>query len=182
MELYLVTGNRNKVREFEEILDIKLKHAHIELEELQDFDSDKVAEHKAREAFSKLGKPLIVNDESVYLDFLNGFPGPFIKWFWDVVTPERICELAHKTGNTKAWARSTITYFDGKELKHFRGVVKGTISEKPKGRTGFGWDSIFIPEGHSKTFSEMSPFEKHAISMRAKAIGQLRPFLQKIKP
>ena len=65
MELYFVTGNKRKIREFEEILGIKLKHADIELDELQETDSEKVSEHKARQAFDKLKKPVIVNDDAV---------------------------------------------------------------------------------------------------------------------
>ena len=60
MDIYAITGNKNKVIEAEQILKIKLKNIDLDLDEIQEFDSGKVAEHKARQAYKQIKKPLFV--------------------------------------------------------------------------------------------------------------------------
>jgi XTP/dITP diphosphohydrolase len=57
-----------------------------------------------------------------------------------------------------------------------RGEVKGTISDRIRGKNGFGWDVIFIPEGHDRTYAEMTAQEKNAISHRKRALDELKHF------
>jgi inosine triphosphate pyrophosphatase len=65
----------------------------------------------------------------------------------------------------------------GKDLKIFQGQVEGQIVE-PRGSGGFGWDSLFLPQGHNQTYAEMSQDLKNAISDRFLAVNQLKEFLQ----
>ncbi len=177
MEVYLITGNKDKLREAEQILNTKLKHVDLDLEEVQGLDSDKISEHKAKEAWENVGKPLFVWDQSLYIHCLNDFPGPLVKWFWEKVTLERICKIANLFGDDAIYAKTTLTLYDGKEMRHFYGIVKGRIPKTPRGKNGFAWDPIFIPEGFDKTFAEMTPEEKNAISMHRIALEKLSGFL-----
>jgi len=57
------------------------------------------------------------------------------------------------------------------QSESFRGEVAGTLTWPPRGEGGFGYDPMFVPEGHERTFAEMTPAEKHALSHRARALA-----------
>lgn len=120
----------------------------------------------------------IVEDTSLYFDCLGGLPGPLIKWFLATVGNEGLWNIAEKMENRKAEARTIIGHADKERVLYFEGVVKGNIVS-PRGTLGFGWDVIFQPEGHEKTFAEMAKEEKNAISMRRIAFEKLKEFLGK---
>ncbi len=181
MDIYLITGNENKLREAEQILGIKLKSLDLGLDEIQELDSDKVAEHKVRQARGILRDPLFIWDQSLYIHCLNDFPGPLVKWFWTQVTLEKICEIANYFNDHKVYTKTTLTYYEDETVKHFYGVVHGTIPQEPRGANGFAWDPIFIPEGHDRTFAEMTPEEKNAISMHRVALEKLRDYLKNLE-
>lgn len=177
MEFVLITGNENKLREAEQILGFRPNNIDLDLDEIQELNSDKVAEHKAKQAWSLVKKPLVVSDQSLYISCLNGFPGPLIKWFWKQVSLEKICQIVHSFSDHNVYAQTTLTYYDGEKMRHFYGKVYGAIPPVPRGTNGFAWDTIFIPQGYDKTFAEMAPEEKNAISMHRIALEKLRDFL-----
>ena len=173
----LITGNRHKLREARQILGPGVEGLAIELDEIQGFDEDRIAEHKAKAAFDIVGKPVVIWDQSLYIRCLGGFPGPLIKWFWEQVGAARICSIARALGDQAISTRTTLTHYDGSSLRHCYGELEGTIPPEPRGSNGFAWDTIFIPEGHQRTFAEMTADEKNAISMHRLALEQLRAFL-----
>ena len=178
MDIYLITGNKNKLREAEQILGITLKNVALDLDEIQELDSEKIAEHKVTQAWELIKKPLFVWDQSVYIHCLNDFPGPLIKWFWTKVTLEKICQIANFFDDHAIYTKTMLTYYEGKEIRHFYGTVHGTIPTQPRGTLGFAWDPIFVPEGYAKTFAEMTAEEKNAISMHKIALEKLRDFIK----
>ncbi|MEK7563951.1 MAG: non-canonical purine NTP pyrophosphatase [Patescibacteria group bacterium] len=150
-----VTGNKNKVMEAERILGFKLEHIDIDLDEIQGLDPMVIADHKVREAYIKVGEPIFILDQSIYISCLNGFPGPLIKWFWESVTLQKICKIAENFNDYSIRTESIVTYFDGNEINHFRGEIFGTLPKEPRGEKGWGWDAMFIPNGSTKTYAEM---------------------------
>ncbi len=179
MNLHFVTGNKDKLREAEAILGIELQHIDLSLDEIQELDPIKIAEHKARQAWGVIKEPLFVWDLSIYIDCLNGFPGPLIKWFWKQVTLSKICEIAGYFGNTKIVNETILVYYDGKHMEKFTAHVEGTIPPAPRGEKGWGWDAIFIPQGSSKTYAEMEPVEVLQFRSHRKVLIQLRDYLEK---
>ena len=181
--MYFVTSNKNKVREFEGILGMKLEQIEVDLEEIQEIEVERVVEHKALEAYEKTGKPVMVEDTGLYIEAWNGFPGALAKWVGKTIGFENIPNmLTVRTSdvlNMKAYAKTIVGYYDGNHLKFFEGKIKGTIPTEARGESGFGWDQIFIPEGHEKTFAEMSAEEKNAVSMRRLALEKLGIVLKK---
>ncbi len=173
--MIFVTGNHQKLKEFEEILGMKLEHKDLDLDEIQSVEVEEVAKHKARQAFEILKEPAVVEDTGLYFEELNGLPGALIKFFIKKLSLDRICELIKE--NRKALARTAIAYFDGKKMKVFVGETRGEISGKPKGSNGFGWDPIFIPEGYDRTFAELTDEEKVSKFMRKEAIRKLKEFI-----
>lgn len=172
-----VTSNKNKVREVEDILDIKLAQRSVDVDEIQDMDLLKIVEHKAKQAYSVIKKPVIVEDVGFYVDDWNGFPGPFIKWLHQTmgydIFPKRILK-----SNRKAVWKIMYAYYDGRKFASFLGSLSGSIAHKQKGNDGWGFDTIFIPSGHKKTFAELGEAEKNKISARKKALMKLKKFLQ----
>lgn len=182
MDLYLVTSNSDKLREAERILGIKIRVADIELDELQELDPIKIAEHKARQAWEHLHEPLVVWDQSVYCSCLNGFPGPLIKWFWTSVGLERITRIAKLLDDQRVYTETMLTYYDGTRMQHFTGRVDGTIPDTPRGTKGWGWDPMFIPNGETRTYAEMDPGEVVRFRSHRIALERLRDFLRQHEP
>ena len=193
--MFFVTGNQNKLREFEEILETKIKSIKIDLDELQAIEIEPVVEHKTLEAYSHVGKPVIVEDTGLFIEAWNGFPGALTKWVGKTIGFENIPNLLNVTSSqdvtlAAAYAKTIIGYYDGKEYKTFEGRVDGEIAPEARGDTNFGWDPIFIPhpcshkgegctpEDHNKTFAQMSAKEKNEVSMRRQALEKLKTWLR----
>ena len=79
--------------------------------------------------------------------------------------------------DNSAYAETIACLYDGKDVMFFKGRLDGKITEKPRGTKGFGWDPIFQPVGHTRTFGEMDDEEKNAISMRKEAFLKLKEYL-----
>ncbi|MFA5013443.1 MAG: RdgB/HAM1 family non-canonical purine NTP pyrophosphatase [Candidatus Paceibacterota bacterium] len=173
--MIFITGNQNKVREFEEILGQKLESVDLDLEEIQSIDVENVASEKAKKAFEILKKPLIVEDTGLHFEEMNGLPGALIRFFVDKLSLEQICGLVKH--DRRASAKTCIAYADKNGIKLFTGEVEGEIVKEPRGKNGFGWDPIFVPENEKKTFAEMTAEEKSSRFMRFEAAGKLKSFL-----
>ena len=176
--LTLVTSNPNKKIEVEEILtgvDIVTKA--LELPELQSMDLKEIVHAKAKAAYALVGAPVLIEDVSFELECMNGFPGPFGKWWHQVVGYDLAVEIANLQNKYGATARCGAAYCNGDDIRYAEGVVKGRLTAK-KGDSKFGFDPYFIPDGHEKTFAQMSPEAKNGLSHRARAFKELRSELK----
>lgn len=173
MALYFITGNKNKFSEAEAIMD-GIEQCEIDLPEMQDVDARNIIKAKLQEALKHKEGEFIIEDTSLYLDCLNGLPGPLIKWFLKTIGNDGLARLAEKLGNDRAEARTIIGYAKNKnEISFFEGSIKGKIIF-PRAPSNFGWDPIFRPDGFDKSFAEMSREEKNSISMRRAALDKLK--------
>jgi non-canonical purine NTP pyrophosphatase (RdgB/HAM1 family) len=178
-DLVFVTSNPGKLREAEAVLGCPLGHRALDVDELQSLDLEQVVRHKAAEAFRRLGVPVVVEDTSLELAGLGGFPGPLVRWLLASVGPSGICRLAAAFENRSAAARCIAFATNGSSEAIGVGVMTGSIVESPRGRHGFGWDSVFAPDGgDGRTFAEMAEAEKNAISHRRRAFEALREALK----
>ncbi len=116
-------------------------------------------------------------DTSLYLDCLNGFPGPLIKWFFEQVGDHKICQICRLLQNQKCHYKTILGYFDGEKSHFFEEYTEGTIANEPRGTNGFDWDTIFVPEGHNLTFAEMTFEQKQQFAVTAKLLLKLENFL-----
>ncbi len=186
-ELVFVTRNPNKLREAQSILaPIPVVQEPLELEEIQG-DETAVSRRKIREAVRRVGRACFVEDTSLRFDALGGLPGPYVHYFLDRIGPEGLWTMLQGFPTKNAEAVVTIGFAElGREgskgeepvIELFTGRVRGEIVS-PRGKAGFGWDVIFMPEGYSETFGEMSEKEKNAISHRGRAFMAFREFLMK---
>lgn len=178
MKLIFATSNEGKLREAKEILDVEVEGTTLEIDEVQSLDNVVVATKKAKLYFDEVKKPLFVDDNGLFFEALNGLPGPYIGDFLKAIDVAGLLNLIKDNSNRKAKAVVVIAYIDEfKKVHTFEGVVNGIISNEPRGTNGFGWDSIFIPEGTKKTFAEMTSEEKNDISMRKLALHKFREWL-----
>jgi len=176
--LVFVTSNHRKLQEAEAVLGRTLDHCELDLPELQTLDLEEVVRAKARTAWERLGRPVLVEDTSLELAGLGGFPGPLIRWLLVSVGPEGICRIANSFDDVRATARCLICATDGAAEVFGEGVVEGAIAPSPRGDSGFGWDSAFVPsDGGGRSYGEMSEEEKNLISHRHKAFVALRDAL-----
>jgi non-canonical purine NTP pyrophosphatase (RdgB/HAM1 family) len=170
-EFYFVTSNKNKIKEAEEILGIKLKHIDLDIQEIQSIDVEDIVKDKAVKAFNVIKKPVLVEDTGLFIKDWRGFPGALIKW---VLKTMGIKEFSRLALNKKAVAACAACVSDGKKFIIAVGKVEGKIV-RPRGISGFGWDSIFQPKGYNKTFAQL---DKQKISHRRKALIKLRKNLE----
>jgi len=173
---YFITGNLNKFKEIKAFLP-SLQQLDIDLPEIQEVDAHEIIKAKLSAAFIYKQDEFIVEDTSLYCDCLNGLPGPLIKWFLKSIGVVGLHNLTQTLGNNNAIAKTIIGYARSiDELYFFEGILDGKLVA-PRGSNGFGWDSIFVPNGYDKTLAEMSDDEKNGISMRRIALNKLVVFL-----
>jgi len=170
--IYLVTGNQHKLQEWQAIVpaDIVLEAVAIDLHEIQSSDPEEIVADKLRRAYEQVGKPVVVEDVDAGLDKLNGLPGPFIKFFIEKLGKDALYQLAGGDGEL-ATVACTAGYYDGQQMIIVRGEKRGTIVA-PRGDS-FGFDIVFVPEGETLTYAEMSADKKNSLSHRQKAIRML---------
>lgn len=176
MSIYFVTSNEGKFREVSDFIN-GLERLDVDFTEPQSLDPHDVIAYKLFEARKHRSAEYIVEDTSLYLDGLNGFPGPLIKWMLKSVGQQGIYNLCRDIGNMRAHAKTVIGYLDAYgDIHYFEGDISGEIV-LPAGEYGFGWDHIFKPDGFEETFGEMGREFKGEFSMRSIASKQLREFM-----
>lgn len=175
-QLYFITGSKGKLEEALAIIP-NIKAIHLDLSEIQELNPKKIIEAKLKEAVKYYqGFELFCEDTSLYIKSLNSLPGPLIKWFMQSLGNEGIYELIKNNPNKMAIAKTIIGYTNGNEMEFFEGELYGKIVQ-PRGQANFGWDPIFQPDGYEKTLAEFTREEKNRISMRSKALHQLKEYL-----
>lgn len=180
-EILFATTNENKAKEAEEILGIPVKFANIEVVEIQDEDSTKIAYEKAKSAYEQLKNPVIVDDVSLGINALNGFPGPLVKFLFNAIGNDGLLRLLKDETNRGVSVISTIAYHDGKHVYTFAGVLRGKLATEQRGKDGWGFDPIIIAEGETKTLAELGRERKNEISHRKRAFDLLKNHLDSQK-
>lgn len=151
----LVTGNPNKAAEFAKLLaGTEIRTAPLEIPEIQSFDLEEIVRAKVEHAQRALGGAVLVEDVSLDLEVLGGFPGPFVKFWAKNVGHDTAVGLIEKTGKDKATIRCGFGYADGTRVIYVEGKISGRFVPR-RGETGFGFDFYFVPDGETQTFSEM---------------------------
>ncbi len=179
--LYFATGNQEKVKEAEAILEIPIKIINLDLDEVQSLDLEYVARKKAEEAFEKVKEPVIVDDVGVKIDVLNGFPGPLVKFFLNSLGHQKLLELFKNESNRSVTVQNAIGFHDGKSVRVFIGEFRGTIAEEERGNDGWGFDVVIIPEGETKTLAELGTEHKNKMSHRALSLFKFKKYLDSQK-
>jgi non-canonical purine NTP pyrophosphatase (RdgB/HAM1 family) len=176
-EVTYITGNPNKAAYLEKYLGHPIRHQKVDLDEMQSLDLRKVIEHKLDQAMKEVQGPVLVEDTALEFKEFGRLPGTFMKFFEQELSQEKICALLDGKDRS-ATARCIFGYFDGREKTFFEGKLEGSISETPRGDRGFGFNSIFIAKGSTKTTAELSEEEFKKAYMTYKPIRQVAEFLK----
>ena len=190
LELVLATANPDKAREIADILGdpavVHLLPRPTEVEEVEETGDTLVdnARLKAVALAAATGRPAVADDTGLEVDALGGAPGVYSAryagpgaTYADNVHRllEELAALPDGGGDRRARFRTValVAFPDGQEIWS-EGVVDGSIASESRGDGGFGYDPVFVPaEGGGRTFSEMAPEEKHALSHRGRAFRAL---------
>jgi len=175
-----ITGNQNKADYLSKTLGIELEHQKINLDEIQSINPLEIVEHKVRQAYAIIHKPVLVEDVSLVFTALNGLPGPFIKFFVEAENGlENLCRMLDGFDDRTAYASVVYGYFDGETLELIPGKLDGMIAQSPRGEGGYGWDKIFEPEGYDGlTRAELSPEKDIESYNKLRDFDTLRVFLR----
>ena len=189
MKLVFATNNRHKLNEVRAIVGDR-----VEVLSLNDIDChDDIPETadtlqgnaliKAHYIYEKYGVDCFADDTGLEVEALDGAPGVYSARYAgeECDSEANMHKLLHNlTGknNRNAQFRTVIALIIKGEEKLFNGIVKGTITERKMGESGFGYDPIFVPEGFSDSFAQMSSEMKNSISHRYRATQQLNDYLK----
>ena len=169
------TSNRGKLEEARTILapfGISVEQFDGKGTEIQADTNSEVAAYASRGASRAAGRAVLVEDAGLYVDSLNGFPGPYSAYAFKTIGVAGIIALLKPSPSARAAKFvSSLAYCEpGGAPSLFEGTVRGAIIGRPRGRKGFGFDPIFVPDGGTRTFGEMNLKEKCAVSHRAKSM------------
>ncbi|MBI1780370.1 MAG: RdgB/HAM1 family non-canonical purine NTP pyrophosphatase [Sphingobacteriales bacterium] len=193
MKLIFATNNQHKVEEIRAVLDdnfsiLTLKEAGIDIDIPETHDTIEAnASEKSSVIHQLTGKNCFSEDTGLECEVLNGAPGvKSARYAGEHKSFQDNIDLLQKNlsgkNNRKAQFKTIISLLlDNKEYL-FEGICKGQIIEEQKGEGGFGYDPVFVPEGSTLTFAQMSMEEKSKISHRAKAVKKLVEFLNNYTP
>ena len=170
-ELFFASSNENKFQEAERILTnlgVKVNFSKTTLEEIQSSSLSEIAEQKAISAYELIQKPVIIEDDGLFIDSLNGFPGPYSSYVYDTIGNKGIMNLLENSEFRDAKFVSIIAYLGGSDgVNLFESSIPGKISSVIE-KGGWGYDPIFIPDGESKTYANVS--DKDKLSHRAASL------------
>ncbi len=147
-----------------------IKHLPFDYIEIRSDSIEDVARDSAMAAYKRCKDSVFVEDSGLFIDFLNGFPGAYSSWVYKKLGNRGILKLMEGAHNRSATFEAIVAFVKRKgELQLFRGKCHGTISTEERGKKGFGYDPIFIPDGEHQTFAESIEL-KNKLSHRYKAL------------
>ena len=202
MKIIFATHNKHKLAEIRDMLKnqfelIGLSEINYDKEIPEDYDTlEGNALQKARIIFSSVNTSNVTEDKGIAcfaddtgleVEALNGAPGVFSARYSGTIFEnekerslsniKKLLEELREKKSRKARFRTAIAYVSHNQEIIFEGIVNGTIIDEMRGTEGFGYDSVFVPDGYTKTFAELSMQEKSNISHRAIAFNKLVAYL-----
>ena len=136
---------------------------------------------KAQYVSEKFGFDCFADDTGLEVDALDGQPGVYSARFAgdghnSIDNMNKVLTLLGENPNRTARFRTVIALILNGKISFFEGKIEGTITSKPRGNSGFGYDPIFVPQNYMASFAQLSAEEKNKISHRAKALAKLKSF------
>ncbi|MHA1959133.1 MAG: RdgB/HAM1 family non-canonical purine NTP pyrophosphatase [Candidatus Thorarchaeota archaeon] len=168
----LVTQNEHKLKEITPLFkefNLEFETSPLQKMEIRSDDVVAVAEAASRDAFEKLNRPVVVDDTGLFIQALNGFPRAYPAFILETLGLSGVLKVLEGIEDRTARFVTAVAYFDGNVMQTFTGEMEGTITKAMAGVGGFGYDPIFTPEGHSRTYAQLSTEEKISISHRSRA-------------
>jgi XTP/dITP diphosphohydrolase len=193
VKLVLATQNKNKVIELKRLLKDYHQYEVVSLSDLNVSDDveetgnsfEANARLKALYYFHKTGHACLADDSGIEIESLNNEPGIYSARYLGEDTPystknQMILERLKDVTNRNARFVSVVTLvLSEHEIYSFEGIMLGSIAYELRGHNGFGYDPIFIPNGHKLTYAEMEIELKNQLSHRGQAFRKAVAYLEK---
>ncbi|MEX1111854.1 MAG: RdgB/HAM1 family non-canonical purine NTP pyrophosphatase [Candidatus Andersenbacteria bacterium] len=185
MKIYFVTTNRHKFQEVQDILKdypVKLEQLDRSYEENHDESIEIIARSAARKLAEELQQPVVVEDSGLYFEAYEGFPGALPKFVMNTLGFKGILKLLEGESRN-AYFKGIVGFcMPGSEPQLFEGYMRGTITEEVHNPDAdmMPYDKIFIPEGYTKTISDMTAEEKNQLSHRGEAFRKFGEYIKKL--
>ena len=199
MDIVLASRNKKKIAELKNIIEScgfsgndaavnihtpdEFPHCEEVEEDGATFEANAIK--KAAYIFKCSGMTSVADDSGLEVDALDGAPGVFSARYageeaGDRANLEKLLREMNGVPDEKRGARfvCNIALATKDGVKTFTGYVEGSIGTVPRGTKGFGYDPVFFPEGHDRTFAEMSDNEKSSMSHRGRALRELQGYLK----
>lgn len=190
MKLLLATRNPGKVAEMRSLL-AGLPLTLISAAEIEDApeveeDADTLegnARRKAEALYAYSGLPSLADDTGLEVDALDGRPGVRSARYAgpaadDAANRRKLLEELDGAERRSARFRTVVAYVDATGMHYFEGICPGMIIHEERGSGGFGYDSIFVPDGTDRTFAELGSDEKNEMSHRGRALQLVSAYLR----
>ncbi len=138
---------------------------------------------KAEGISTRIDGWVLSDDSGLEVDALDGAPGVWSSSFGGEEgnharnNARLMEEMAGKTNRRARFRCTMVLARNGRKKAHFSGTVEGRIIDSPRGAAGFGYDPLFIPDGHPQTFAELGEAVKNTLSHRARALAQVVTYL-----
>jgi len=158
-----ITGNPNKIKTAQNFLkryNIKIEQESMQTPEIQADDPEDVAIYSAKYAYKLLAKPLMKMDVGFHINYLKGFPGPYIKQVNNWFRPEQILSLLEEDKDRRCYFKDVLCFISKNKTKCFIQKTEGKIAINVSGDNGWGIDKIFIPDGFNTTLASMTNTER----------------------
>ena len=185
--VFFATRNFHKFNEVRHVLaEFKIATAMLRVEtvEIQDDNIENIAKASATDAFEKTGLPLIVEDSGLFVEALNGFPGPYSSYVYQTLGTNGVLKLMKNIEKRDAFFHSVVAFCSPKLIPEiFHGEINGKIAIQERGDHGFGFDPIFKPSNNNycETFAEMNIQKKNKCSHRAKAFRRFAKWYKSLR-
>lgn len=194
-QVLLGSQNRHKVTELASILKPALEQLRYKLVSAADVSVtqnlnpaetgqtfQEIVTQKALAFGEVFSGPVLADDSGLEVTALGGKPGIHSKRYAAGTDQDRVSKLLAQLENASDRSARFVTWLgwldpESKQVHLFEGYVRGTISSKPAGINGFGYDPVFVPDGYSQSFAELTAQQKNKLSHRARAARQLADWL-----
>jgi XTP/dITP diphosphohydrolase len=180
--LLFLTGNRFKFEVVQRALlgaPLLLEQKRLAVPEIQSNSVQEIAEFSAEWARSQIDQPFFVTDSGFYIDALNGFPGPFIKFINQWFSTEDLLRLMHDKVYRRMTIHDCLVYVEpGQAAMSFHGSFQGNLAKEPGPSTGTPIERLFVPDGYQTPISEFSHDEQVEYWSKAAVLKALRRHLE----
>lgn len=190
MRIIVSTDNKNKLKEIKALLGEKVEilsksdagFAHIH--PVEEGDTLEANAKIKIEPIAANGDEIVIGDDTgLFVDALEGEPGIYSARYAgeehdDAANRKRLLHELKNVTDRSAYFKTVIAVKFNDEIRFVEGICRGQILVQEKGENGFGYDSLFVPEGYAKTFAEMDDEEKNKVSHRGEALRELKKLLK----
>lgn len=181
MSLKFITSNEHKFKEVQAIFsknNLEIEHLPMKYTELQADSTEQIAMASATSLSTIIKGDFLIEDSGLSVKVMKNFPGPYSSYVYQTIGWRGILKILDGEEDRQAFFNSVFVLYKEGKFHMFSGNCSGKIASEGRGKSGFGFDPIFVPDGYNSTFAEMSDEEKNKISHRSISINKVLRFLK----